>query len=61
MEIKNTFAFNLEFFSYLPELQELPVIVDVSHQVHLRVKVFLLMYDTQVVQAEVCHIHPETV
>lgn len=45
---------------YLPELQQLPVIVDVSHQVHLRVKVLLLVDHTQVVQAQVCDIPPET-
>lgn len=47
-------------FPYLPQLQQLPVIIDVTHQVHLRVKVLLLVDHTQVVQAQVCHIPPET-
>ena len=51
---------NGDLSSHLPELQQLPVVIDISHQVHLRVKVLLLVDHTQVVQAQVCDILPET-
>lgn len=55
---------NLQFnqmvhhFKYLPKLQQVPVVVDVSHQVHLRIKVLLLVDHCQVVEAQVGHILP---
>lgn len=45
---------------YLSELQQLPVIIDIRHQVYLRVKVLLLVDHAQVVKAQVSYIHPET-
>lgn len=46
---------------YLSELQQLPVIIDIRHQMHLWVKVLLLVDHAQVVKAQVSDIHPGTV
>jgi len=44
--------------AHLAQLQELPVVVDVAHQLHLRVKVLLLVDDAEVVQTQVGHVLP---
>lgn len=44
---------------YLAQLQHLPVFNDVSHQLHVKVKILLLVDYTQVVQTQMNHILPE--
>lgn len=44
--------------THLTQLKPLPVIIDERHQLQLRIEVFLLMDDAQVVEAQMCHIFP---
>lgn len=44
--------------TYLSRVQSIPVFINVCHKLKFRIKVFLLMNNTQVVKAQVCYIYP---
>ena len=43
---------------HLAQLQEVPVVVDVGHQLYLRVKVLLLVDNAEIIQTQMGHILP---
>ena len=43
---------------YLAQLQEVPVVVDVGHQLYLGVKVLLLVDNAEIIQTQVGHVLP---